>query len=492
MRGKAGRTHIYVAWDPEDKIDMTESDELFQIVSDDVNATGTLTDDGFLVLADSIIRKQISPSSHTHNKNIVVTRDRLLATNVLLNHDGQLRFETDHLFGSPSAAAGIVLGTSANGWTAWKRADGQTLSQVKRISRDPEKLQLDDATKAQILEKHQQLIDDGQIPSQLQLDQEYNLFRERFGPSVLANLDGSELLYLMHDLSNHDSLVYWLEFKNDEEFKTRRFGSIAGGSALKFRVFRRKETGNWEAGGKKANRPVDITEAEAIEYAKAHRDQLIIGAELLESLPANASDDDYAQLQDEMDELAPDVSRLAWGHKYFSLLFPDKLDDFHSPGWQQFILLKLLQLPPEGDGRYQSAGRFVSVAREVDLPITTLDTVLNLMHGGRHKYWRIGTGKKENQASIWSMMQNQNCIAIGWPKLGDLSWVNSKKESRKKLKALIEEKFPDKEPISVGNNCSQITKFIADLSEGDIVLAADGETILGIGRIVGDYPTDFR
>ena len=152
-----------------------------------------------------------------------------------------------------------------------------------------------------------------------------------FGPSVLAGLDGEPLLTLMHDHGNRDSLVYWLEFKNDEEFETRSFGSIAGGSALKFRIFRRKETGNWQAGGEKGNQPKDITKEEAIEFARSHRDQLLKGVELLDGLPENASDDDYAQLQDQMDELAPDVSRLAWGHKYFSLLFPNKLDDYHSP-----------------------------------------------------------------------------------------------------------------------------------------------------------------
>jgi 5-methylcytosine-specific restriction protein B len=47
-------------------------------------------------------------------------------------------------------------------------------------------------------------------------------------------------------------------------------------------------------------------------------------------LPTPASDPDYEQLQKDMDSVAPDVSNLAWGHKYFSLLFPDKLDDYHS------------------------------------------------------------------------------------------------------------------------------------------------------------------
>ena len=93
--------------------------------------------------------------------------------------------------------------------------------------------------------------------------------------------------------TNH--LVYWLEFKDDEEFNTRAFGSIAGGSALKFRVFRRKETGNWQAGSEVANKPQDITKEEAIEYARSHRDQLLKGVELLDALPANANDDEYAQ-----------------------------------------------------------------------------------------------------------------------------------------------------------------------------------------------------
>ena len=103
-----------------------------------------------------------------------------------------------------------------------------------------------------------------------------------------------------------------------------------------------------------------------------------------------------------MDELAPDVSRLAWGHKYFSLLFPNKLDDYHSPEWQRFILLKLLQLPPKVKWRYICAGRFVTAAKEVGLPIAILDSVLNTIHGGRHRYWRIGTrGGDAEVVSHW-------------------------------------------------------------------------------------------
>ena len=97
---------------------------------------------------------------------------------------------------------------------------------------------------------------------------------------------------------------------------------------------------------------------QAIEIARKHRDQLAKGVEVLDAFPANAGDAEYQELQQKLDPVAPDVSNLGWGHKYFSLL-PDKLDDYHSPDLQRFHLLKMLQLPPESDGRYVCAGRFV-------------------------------------------------------------------------------------------------------------------------------------
>src|SRR5688500_20308155 len=103
---------------------------------------------------------------------------------------------------------------------------------------------LDGRIKTRILGDHQKLTADGKLLSRSQLEGYYRTFRSRFGPVVLAKLDGEELLETMHTHGNKDSLVYWLEFKNDDEFPAR-FGSISGGSAFKFGLFRRKETGAW-------------------------------------------------------------------------------------------------------------------------------------------------------------------------------------------------------------------------------------------------------
>ena len=123
----------------------------------------------------------------------------------------------------------------------------------------------------------------------------YRTFRSRFGPDVLARLDGEELLETMHAHGNKDSLVYWLEFKNDEEFPAR-FGSISGGSAFKFGIFRGKETGTWVTGSPQNVK--QLTVPEAVEIARRHRDQLIRGAERVGTLPELADDAEYRRLQD--------------------------------------------------------------------------------------------------------------------------------------------------------------------------------------------------
>jgi 5-methylcytosine-specific restriction protein B len=453
--------------------------EEYELRGPDAEGRGVFMDNGFLVKAGSLVRREIAPSG----KSVVSVHQRLIAAGVLEENGGRLRFAKDHLFDSPSGAAAAVLGRTANGWISWKRADGQTLSKVKRVSRDDRTPMLNDAKRQEIIARHQQLVNDGKLPTQQQLDTQYALFRARFGPSVLAGVNGVPLLTLMHDSGNRDSLVYWLEFKNDHEFETRNFGSIAGGSALKFRIFRRRETGEWQAADK-SNYPHDILIEQAIEIARCHRDQLLRGIELLEVLPPNASDDDYAQLQDQMDELAPDVSRLAFGHKYFSMLFPNKLDDYHSPDYQRYHLLKLLQLPPGGDGRYICAGRFVTAAQEVGLSINHFTATLNALQGRRHRYWRVGTttGKTSN----WQIMRDRSCVAVGWSKLGDIAWIEAKQPSREKLKKLLEVVYPN-QPSTIDRDCSQLTQFVALMMEGDVVLAAEGKSILGIGRVVGGY-----
>jgi 5-methylcytosine-specific restriction protein B len=324
----------------------------------------------------------------------------------------------------------------------------------------------------------------GEILSRDQIDAAYNVFRTRFGPEKIGAADGKSLLELMHLHGSKESLVYWLEFKNDDEFPGPKFGSIAGGSAHKFGLFRRKETGQWvDAKGN------DITEAQAIELAQRNREQLLACVELLHQLPAGASDDAYQQLQSDIEITAPAIAKSGWAHKYLSLLFPDKLDDYHNHAWQRHNLIKSLQMPPAAEGLYASAGRFVKMAAQLGWPMNHLTSALNERNGAPIRYWRIGT-KVDDGLDIWPVMSAAGYVAIGWSLMGDLSGLVTGDAIRSKIFKLLGERYPNSAANVASRKAGEITNFVEKIKSGDVVIAADGAQILGIGKVTGSYRFD--
>src|SRR5437016_10111878 len=350
--------------------------------------------------------------------------------------------------------------------------------------------ELDERIVLELRNIYKSLVNDGKLLSREQLAGYYITFRSKFGPEKLKNLDGEALLEAMHSHGNRDSLVYWLEFKDDAEFPSSRFGSIAGGSAFKFGLFRRRETGAWTTGS--PTNPVELTAEQAVDLARRHRDQLIRGVELLEKLPVNGTDQDYEQLQQEMNHVAPNVSDLAWGHKYFSLLYPEKVDDFHNPDYQRFHLIKLLQLPPQREGRYLAAGRFVALAKTLDISMNSMSTMLNERNGDTpYSCWRIGTKTfGDKPKDFWEMMRDGNCVAIGWAETGDLSAITNDKAGKDSIRRTLLSHDPPFHAVAAGKAAQQIFNFRWTIATDDLVLASTGATILGIGRVTGDYTYD--
>ncbi len=334
---------------------------------------------------------------------------------------------------------------------------------------------------------HDSLLKRGELIIKDRLSELYSLFRERFGPECLKSLDGEELLNTMHAHGGRDSLVYWLEFKSDDEFATRQFGSISGGNALKFGLYKSKDSGEWMT-GHPTNQTI-LSKDDAIATAKKHRIQLLAAVAAMEALPAGADDQAYLALQNQLDEVAPDVCRRSWGHKYLSLLFPDKLDDFHSEPYQRHNLIKLLQLPPAQAGLYVSAGRFVNIANQMGWPMNHLTAVLNERNGMPATYWRIGTklGEGGDAQDVWTDMAAGGYAAVGWPALGDLTSVLAGDDVKKSITKMLIEAYPDYEANVASRKAGEIRKFAEEMTENDVVLAADGERILGIGMVKGPY-----
>ncbi len=91
---------------------------------------GKRVTDGFVVLAGSEIAKEIVPSCP---KGTQLLRDELIDGGIIAAKANALVFEQDHLFSSPSSAAGLIMGRSANGLKEWKDSKGNDLSVVEEI-----------------------------------------------------------------------------------------------------------------------------------------------------------------------------------------------------------------------------------------------------------------------------------------------------------------------------------------------------------------------
>lgn len=97
-----------------------------------LKATGHLTPNGIVVLANSQAVLNLRPSAKDYPW-VVNIREQLLKDGVLVAVGEHLTFSKDHEFSSPSAAAAVIHGGTANGRTAWKDVDGKTLKQLESV-----------------------------------------------------------------------------------------------------------------------------------------------------------------------------------------------------------------------------------------------------------------------------------------------------------------------------------------------------------------------
>ena len=71
------------------------------------------------------------PSMQQHVRGMVELRQELIGNGVLAAEVGGYRFSQDDVFTSPSTAAAVVLGRSANGRIEWKDSKGRTLKELQ-------------------------------------------------------------------------------------------------------------------------------------------------------------------------------------------------------------------------------------------------------------------------------------------------------------------------------------------------------------------------
>jgi hypothetical protein len=101
---------------------------IFQINNKGLIAKGMQTPEGFLLLKDSHLVKETTPSLRGSLCN---KRRRLVGEGKAIETENYIILNDDVLFNSPSQAASGVLGFSANGRTEWKLPDGMTLKEYE-------------------------------------------------------------------------------------------------------------------------------------------------------------------------------------------------------------------------------------------------------------------------------------------------------------------------------------------------------------------------
>lgn len=92
------------------------------------NGIGQMTNEGFVVRKGSVAANSVTASFPKSMQNL---RTNLLDEGILINKNGEYVFVKDFLFSSPSAAASIVMGRSANGLNEWKSKDGRVLKSLE-------------------------------------------------------------------------------------------------------------------------------------------------------------------------------------------------------------------------------------------------------------------------------------------------------------------------------------------------------------------------
>ena len=272
------------------------------------------------------------------------------------------------------------------------------------------------------------------------------------------------------NLNKDDSFCYWLEKK------TKKLGSIGGGSSFKFGIYKRRNTDRefeknaisdgeyaWldkygkerdEAFNNVKNIIIDIIKKSQVVDFKAI-DSIDLGNAIKWKIAHLYSDNRILNVfsKEKLIEIA----------KKLSIEFEKKISFYNL----QDLVLK--QKSPEED--------YFTFAKRI----------WSLTANKEAKYWLYSPGE---QAVKWEEFYNEGIMAIGWDELGDLKNYTDRKSI---LDALIDnygggEKQPNWVSI-IDDFCNGENK----INVGDIVIAKKGtKTLLGYGEITSDYYFDDK
>ncbi len=110
-----------------------EADETLHLSAKGIEARGQETAAGFVVLekSEAVGNDKLTPSLLAYFSHVKELRDELIRQGVMVPSGDNFVFTQDYVFGSPSTAAAVLMGRSANGRVDWKTQDGRTLKELQ-------------------------------------------------------------------------------------------------------------------------------------------------------------------------------------------------------------------------------------------------------------------------------------------------------------------------------------------------------------------------
>lgn len=307
-----------------------------------------------------------------------------------------------------------------------------------------------------------------------------NEFMDKYAPDKLAALSGMDLLSKIFYTSgdNSEALCYWIE-RNAE--CRANFGSIAGGSAYKFGLFQKNDTGVWMSGS--SQKPQELSEEEAIALGTEIRDALVKGVEIIQSSTLDSLEA-YEKLDDDLKEqIGEKYYNWAWFHKYFAMVCPHALSCYHNNDWQNHILYGCGIKP--SSKYYARSGQIAMIENYTNLSYRRFFSVANEKFGRPKTFVRIGTtGDDKNYVTEWSQ---RSVVGIGWNALGSLEdYVSGDSLDKNAIASVLEENYYSGDKSTSSRKAGELIRFYK--ADQDVIFVAmTGQKLVAFADEVGAY-----
>ena len=291
----------------------------------------------------------------------------------------------------------------------------------------------------------------------------YNRFLQQFPIENLGNMTLEEYTNLNRD----NSFCYWLESK------TYELGSIWGGAAYKFGIFKFAKMPNLD-NGKYAH---DESYSWSSRLGSTSQEAFDNVRNAIIRIAHHARKAEWSEIE-KINELWPvTIWKIAFLYSNEQLL-----PIYDKDGW----LVPLATHFGLADAKKHSRGELYNYLIEKkgnkDL-YEFYDELLAIMEKRTARTWLFAPGKS---ACMWDVCKESQTMCLGWDLIDDISEFKDKEELTKALQVAYE-----KEDASFRNDSLALWQFAHDIQQGDVVYVKKGlSKIIGRGVVEGDYYYD--